>query len=221
MPELKNVYTYDDEGFFNGVQTIMESPLEPGTWLVPPSSTEIKPGVDESHFARWNGQAWEAVAKPTSAEDFVGLVVSHKTDTAYRIEMRKLMQKFCDGNQDFITTLDDKHEFWTTAKKPDPTPEELEKQAMDQAKAERASAVSKIVVEVDGMLFDGDEQAQTRMGRTVACAVALGVDIETEKRTWVLADNTVACVTIRQLAQALEKAGNAQTKLWTVPYQGA
>jgi len=219
MPELKNVYTYDDEGFFNGVQTIMESPLEPGAWLMPPNCTEIKPGVDEAHFARWNGQAWEAVAKPACADDFVGLVVSHKTDTAHRIEMRKLMQKFCDGNQDFITTLDDKHEFWTTAKKPDPTPEELEKQALDQAKAERASAVSKIVVEVDGMLFDGDEQAQTRMGRTVAGAVALGVDIETEKRTWVLADNTVAEVTIKQLAQALEKAGNAQTELWTVPYQ--
>lgn len=96
----------------------------------------------------------------------------------------------------------------------DPTPEEL----LEQAKKERAEAVSKIIVEVDGMKFDGDETAQTRMGRTIAAAAALGVDINTYTQTWVLADNTVATPTIKQLAQALKLAGEEQTKLWIVPY---
>ena len=81
-----------------------------------------------------------------------------------------------------------------------------------------AEAVSKIIVTVDGMDFDGDETAQTRMGRTVSAAVALGVDIETYTQTWVLANNTVATPTIKQLAQALKLAGEKQTELWTVPY---
>ena len=98
-----------------------------------------------------------------------------------------------------------------------PTEEEL----LEQAKAERAEAVSKITVVVDGMTFDGDETAQTRMGRTIAAAVALGVDIDTYTQTWVLADNTVAEPTIKQLAQALKLAGEAQTALWTVPYEDA
>lgn len=102
---------------------------------------------------------------------------------------------------------------------PEPTPEELEARALAEAKAERADAVSKITVEVDGMVFDGDEEAQTRMGRTVAAAVALGVDLDTYKQTWVLADNTVAEPTIKQLVRALKLAGEAQTALWTVPYQ--
>lgn len=101
---------------------------------------------------------------------------------------------------------------------PEPTPEELEAQALTEAKAERAEAVSKIIVEVDGMKFDGDETAQTRMGRTVAAAMALGVDLNTYTQTWVLADNTVATPTIKQLAQALKLSGEKQTKLWTVPY---
>lgn len=96
-----------------------------------------------------------------------------------------------------------------------PTEEEL----LEQAKSERAEAVSKIIVEVDGMKFDGDETAQTRMGRTISAALALGVDINTEKRIWVLADNTVAEPTIAQLAEALRLAGDEQTRLWTVPYQ--
>lgn len=104
-------------------------------------------------------------------------------------------------------------------KLPDPTPEELEAQALAEAKVERAEAVSKIIVEVDGMKFDGDETAQTRMGRTIAAAVALGVNINTYTQTWVLADNTVATPTIKQLAKALKLAGEEQTKLWTVPYE--
>lgn len=102
---------------------------------------------------------------------------------------------------------------------PEPTPEEIEAQELAEAKAERAEAVSKIIVDVDGMKFDGDETAQTRMGRTISAAMALGVDLNTEKRTWVLADNTVAEPTIAQLAQALKLAGDEQTRLWTVPYQ--
>lgn len=95
----------------------------------------------------------------------------------------------------------------------------IPEQALDEAKTERAEAVEKITVEVDGMVFDGDETAQTRMGRTIAAAVALGVDIETYTQVWVLADNTVANPTIKQLAQALKLAGEAQTALWTKLYE--
>lgn len=91
--------------------------------------------------------------------------------------------------------------------------------ALEEAKEERADIVSKIKVTVDGMEFDGDEDAQTRMGRTVAAAIALGVDIDTHTQTWVLANNTVAQPTIKQLALALKLAGEAQTDVWTVPYQ--
>ena len=104
-------------------------------------------------------------------------------------------------------------------KLPEPTAEELAAQELAAAKAERAEAVDKIVVEVDGMKFDGNEAAQSRMSRTVSIAVAQGYDLDTTKRTWVLADNTVAQVTVRQLAKACELAGNEQTRLWTVPYE--
>lgn len=116
-----------------------------------------------------------------------------------------------------IDALDGKRRFQIRAI-PEPTPEEIEAQELAKAKSERAEAVSKIIVEVDGMKFDGDETAQTRMGRTISAAIALGVDLDTDKRTWVLADNTVAEPTIAQLVQALKLAGDEQTKLWTVPY---
>ena len=104
---------------------------------------------------------------------------------------------------------------------PEPTQEELAKAEMQRLKSERAEAVYKLIVEVDGLKFDADEESQSRMSRTITAALSLNVDLAEEKRTWVLADNTIAEVSIKQLSEALRLAGDAQTKLWTVPYETA
>ena len=92
------------------------------------------------------------------------------------------------------------------------TEEEKAAEELAQAKAERADAVSKIIVEVDGMKFDGDETSQQRMSRSI---VALE---DGETMPWVLYDNTIVEVTKEQLKQVLRLAGQKQTELWTVPY---
>ena len=89
--------------------------------------------------------------------------------------------------------------------------EEVAMKQLLTAKAEREEFVSKIVVEVDGMMFDGDEVSQDRMARSII-ALDLG-----EKVQWVLADNTIAQVTRAQLREALRKAGTAQTAIWSNP----
>ena len=104
-------------------------------------------------------------------------------------------------------------EFWADyfSKRPD-----AERAAMQLsfAKAERAAAVAALTVEVDGMVFDGDEKAQERMARAVSMADSL--DEETE---WVLADSTVAVVTAEQLRRACRAAGKAMGALWVKPYE--
>ena len=103
--------------------------------------------------------------------------------------------------------------------RPPMTVEEQAQADLYSAKATRATKVGALTVTVDGMVFDADETSQNRMSRVVAGAQALGVDLNTTTQIWVLADNTVAQPTVAQLAQALKLAGEAQTALWTVPYQ--
>lgn len=111
-----------------------------------------------------------------------------------------------------------KVEFWAqygvTYSERELTPEEQEAQELAIAKRERAAKVAAITVEVDGMTFDGDEQAQSRMARAITAAETAGL----ESTVWVLADNTVATVTKVQLQQALAKAMIAMSELWTYPY---
>lgn len=93
-----------------------------------------------------------------------------------------------------------------------PTQEMIDAERMAQAKSARAAIVSKIIVEVDGMQFDGDESSQDRMTRAIV-ALDAGETIQ-----WVLADNSVVQVTREQLRQALRLAGQQQTEVWANPY---
>lgn len=96
--------------------------------------------------------------------------------------------------------------------------EELKREkALAEAKQQRAKAVASIKVEVDGMTFDGDEPAQSRMARAITAAETAGLS----ETVWVLADNTVAKVTKAQLQQALSKAMLVMAELWTEPYTAA
>lgn len=100
-------------------------------------------------------------------------------------------------------------------------PKELiEAEVLAQAKQERAEEVFKITVEVDGLIFDGDEDSQTRMARTITASQALGLP-EDSTISWAMADtnaNKVEQVTIAQLSKALYLAGCKQSELWCKPY---
>ena len=102
--------------------------------------------------------------------------------------------------------------WYRKGKAPKFSDEEVAMKQLVAAKAEREDYVKRIVVEVDGMMFDGDEVSQDRMARSII-ALDLG-----EKVQWVLADNTIAQVTRAQLREALRKAGTAQTAIWSDPY---
>lgn len=79
----------------------------------------------------------------------------------------------------------------------------------DAWKIERQQQVDAIVVEVDGLVFDGNELSTRRMADVIAAADEL-----TEVTDWTLSDNSIAPVTIRQLKGALRLATEARTAIW-------
>lgn len=97
------------------------------------------------------------------------------------------------------------------------SPENVAARALEEAKAERAALVEKSTVEIDGMVFDADENSQNRLVRGIVCSIALGLAPD-ETTEWTLADNSSAYVTARQMARALLAAGQYQTSVWRMPY---
>lgn len=198
------IYKYDEKGLFVGTEETELDPLESeiqgkDIYLLPPNATFSEPEKREGFAPVWDGEKWKNV------EDHRGTKYWLPEDK-HGVPAREMKE---------LGALPD----GALLIEPEPTPEEIAALELAQAKADRAEAVARITVTVDGLTFDGDEASQTRMGRTIAAAVALGADLAAEKRTWVLADNSIAEVTVAQLAEALRLAGDAQTALWTVPYQ--
>ena len=197
------VYKYDEKGLFVGAEETELDPLESKLqgkeiYLLPPNATFDKPESKDGFAPVWDGKTWAQVEDHRGTKYWL-----HEDKYGSPAREMKELGALPEG---------------VSLTEPEPTADEVAAQELAQAKAERAEAVSKITVTVDGLTFDGDEASQTRMGRTIAAAVALGADLSAEKRTWVLADNSIAEVTIAQLAEALRLAGDAQTALWTVPY---
>lgn len=79
----------------------------------------------------------------------------------------------------------------------------------EEWKADRELAVRSLVVEVDGLRFDGNEISQNRIARAVAAS-----DSTEQMVAWTLADNTVVTVTVLQLKKALSLASTKQTEIW-------
>ena len=113
----------------------------------------------------------------------------------------------------------DENEFWSKLgvhvieEELQLTEEQRRLQELTNAKLQRKVAVATIIVEVDGMKFDGDEVSQDRMARSI---VAMA---DEDVIPWVLADNSVVQVTKEQLRQALRLAGLKQAELWIIPYK--
>lgn len=184
-------FIFEEDAFIDPLETELAGH---DIFMLSANATFIEPPTKRDGYAIvWNGENWEYI------EDHRGTQYWFSSDSYYTepMTMNKL-GALPNG---------------ITLKRPEKTADEVAIEEMIKAKTERADYVSKIVVEVDGMKFDGDETSQDRMARSV---VALNDDSETVQ--WVLADNTIAQVTRVQLKQALRLAGEAQTAIWANPY---
>lgn len=184
-------FIFEEDAFIDPLETELAGY---DIFMLSANATFAEPPTKRDGYAIvWNGENWEYI------EDHRGTQYWFSSDSYYTepMTMNKL-GALPNG---------------ITLSRPEKTADEVAIEEIIKAKTERADYVSKIVVEVDGMKFDGDETSQDRMARSV---VALNDDSETVQ--WVLADNTIAQVTRVQLKQALRLAGEAQTAIWANPY---
>lgn len=98
---------------------------------------------------------------------------------------------------------------------PDPelSPEQLAANQLQDAKQRRYEEVSTIVVEVDGIKFEGDERSQSRITKTLLCW-----DNSVETIKWIDAENNLVDVTRDQLQKALELSVRSMNEIWITPY---
>lgn len=204
-------YLYSEEALIDPLETEHQGQQ---VWLLPADSTFTSPLEPKDGYAVvWNGEAWEYIEDHRQVYDNGGIAVDG-TGTPYWMN-----GDTWESPARYMTELGNLPEGALLVR-PEKPADVLAAEALAQAKVKRAAAVAALTVQVDGMTFDADEIAQERMSRAVTAAIATG-EGTSATTTWVLHDNTVATVTIKQLATALRLAGEEQTRLWTVPYEAS
>ena len=127
--------------------------------VFPPDRTTKTPlpeGADlEKNFYKWDGSVWVAEAKPTKVEDLLGIVVSHKSQTAHDEEMRQLIQKLGTAEGYRIVRGEGDDMTWMVEKIPE---EEIEAQAMEAELSDFDSQVSALKDRMAVAMLQGDDE---------------------------------------------------------------
>lgn len=150
--DFEVIYKYDDADYLIGAT---HHQVREGVGL-PPKATKVAlpEGADlEANFYRFDGTAWQAEKKPTSAEELVGIVVSHKSQTPHDQEMRALVQKYGTTEGYRIKRGDDLE--WIIEKIPQ---EEIEAQAIDAELSDFDSKLASLKDRMATAMLIGDEE---------------------------------------------------------------
>lgn len=167
---MKTVYQTDADGVYLSQTEAMESPREPGVYLIPAGCVEIEPpAADDGKVAVWTGDAWT-------------LVVDHRGEVWY-----------LDGEAITIDIVGDPAELGYSATALEPSLEDL-RAAKVAAITAAADALLSAGAPVDSGLHvaldDGSRADLTAMAATATAASAGAVVwLDSYARGWIAIEN--------------------------------
>lgn len=132
------VYVFDEDGYFRHAKEAQRSPnpKTPNKYLFPVNSTTVKPEIPDGYEGRWNKetQSWEYEKIPTTAEDFIGVQVSHKKQTEHFRRLRSIIQSVTKDNPLYRIKRGSQEEglWWGVEAIPEKTQDEKDLEAAQQ-----------------------------------------------------------------------------------------
>lgn len=150
--EVKILLQYDEAGYYAGqcVFQVLEGVFPPDrtTDVALPDNADFG-----TNFYKFEGEKWVAEKKPTCAAELVGVVVSHKSQTAHDQEMRTLIQKY--GSEEGYRIKRGDELEWIIEKIPQ---EELEAQAIDAELSAFDAQVASLKDRLATAMLQGDDE---------------------------------------------------------------
>lgn len=137
------IFYFDDEDFFayEGKAQKIGNDV-----LMPENATQKSPDMSllQEKFAKWNKelQSWDYIEKPKTAKDFLGVQVSHKSQTPHNQELRQLVQSLVNEDPERFRVIrgsEDEGLWWGVEEIPEKTQDEKD---LEKAKADEQTAIA-------------------------------------------------------------------------------
>ena len=113
--------------------------------VFPPNNTTETPlpdGADNKQFFyKWSGTDWVAEKKPTTAQELIGVKVSHQSMTPHDIELRQIIQNLAK-EEGYRLRSRNEDLSWEIEEIPQKTEEELQQEAAEEVRRKRDQLIS-------------------------------------------------------------------------------
>ncbi len=164
---LITCYSFDKNGYFASAVTTQ---VIDGLALMPPSCLKEAPELKAGFWYKVNEDesGWIAEAKPTNAQECLNITVKHEDNSARAVELKKLMQDFCDADSEHYRVKRGEDLSWTVEAIPPKTFEEVKKEKMQELQNKSASLetpLNKNIVFTSSLGFkvNGDRRSQANL----------------------------------------------------------
>ena len=189
-------YIYkNDTNEFSHETVGQANPKKKGEYLVPSFSTSVKPPViPKGKQAVYSLGTW-VLLDDNRDKDYWSKTTREKVSFELGDKIDSSMTNIQPVNADYEWDVDD----WKLS----------DSAILNQWKANRSEAVSNIEVTHNDVVYQGDEESQTRMSRAI-----IGLPDDVTTIPWTAKDNSPHELTRVDLTSILNLAGTAQTVIW-------
>lgn len=165
---LITCYSFDKNGYFSSSVTTQ---VVDGVALMPPRCLKEAPELKAGFWYKVNEDetGWITEAKPTSAQECLNITVKHEDNSARAVELKKLMQEFCNADSEHYRVKRDENLAWTVEEIPEKSFDELKEAKLteisneagkyDQYKCDEMYIISS----VGGWKFNADIRSQNNL----------------------------------------------------------
>lgn len=197
---LINTYSYDKYGYYSGIVTTQ---VLDGAALMPPFCIVTAPALKPGYWYKVNDDDtdWIAEEKPTCAKDCLNLIVEHADNSHRAVELKKLMQDFCEKDAEHFRVKRGEDLSWTVEAIPEKTFDELKKEKLEEVSAEAGKYDQYkcdemyITSSVNSLQINADARSQ----KNISALIENYTDVVTFKTY----DNSYVQLTKEQLATML------------------
>lgn len=156
MSDTKNVYRFNNNGYYKGVclAQIINDEI-----LLPPDCTETKPTLKDGYWSKWNGKKWENEKIPTTCDEAIknNLTCISNSSNAHDLEVRIILNALvASDSKNYKTVVSDSF-VMSIEEIPGPTEEEKQQKESEEKELALQNAIEELSKEIAKADLSGDE----------------------------------------------------------------
>ena len=147
MSDTKNVYRFDNNGYYKGVCLAQ---IVNDEMLLPPDCTETKPTFKDGYWSKWNGKKWENEKIPNTCAECIEQEFTCISNSPDRHEQEKkaVIESLVNADSENYKTVINDSFVMSIEEIPEPTEEEKQQKEDEEKQQALDVAIDNLIKEM-------------------------------------------------------------------------